>query len=196
MTRATIVLDRKLIAVRARPAIDAGLAVPSRDGETDRKRLDPRRDLRNRIEEERLQRRAIAESIRSALTTVDIEDRLDAMRDWILDLAFGLASQVLEREIDRGAYEISAALRSCFDAAVETAKILRVLVHADDVVAARSVIETASAENGLREAPRVDPDARVARGTCIVVTDAGRFRHDPRTSLEDAIVRMGQAVRS
>ena len=107
-----------------------------------------------------------------------------------------IATRIQAREIDRGAYELSGALRSCFDAAVETAKILRVLVHADDVDAARSVVETASAENGIREAPRVEPDSRVTRGTCIVVTDAGRFRHDPRAMLEDAIVRMGQAVRA
>ncbi|MCA8969062.1 MAG: hypothetical protein KDC95_04740 [Planctomycetes bacterium] len=195
MTRATIVLDRKLVAVRARKSMEAR-ANPSQAGDCDLTRLDPRRDLRNRIEEERLQRRALADSIRAALASVDVGDRLDAMRDWILDLAFGLASQVLEREIDRGAYELSGALRSCFDAAVETAKILRVLVHADDVDAARSVVETASAENGIREAPRVEPDSRVTRGTCIVVTDAGRFRHDPRAMLEDAIVRMGQAVRA
>ncbi len=197
MKRASIVFPRALAGLRARSVASSGVGHVSKPGEhgTD-DRMDPRRDLMRRAEEAHASRLALSKALTRACNAIDIEDRLDGARDFLIELGFGLAAQVLDHELDRGVYDIASAVRSCLEAAFERSKVLRVRVHEADLDQLRGLV--AEVQNTLGETHdiRVEPWPGIQRGACEVVTDVGNIVHDPRAMLAESIERIVQGLHS
>ena len=142
----------------------------------------------------------LTQALLATLSTLreDVRTRLDATRDWVLDVALGLAAHVLDKEIEDGRYDLGKVLRDSLDAAMSADGGIDINVASIDEGFAREWLERDEAESPDTDAEteikrrcslRVDPS--LLPGSCRVSTSIGQVVHSPT----EALARVAQSVR-
>lgn len=152
---------------------------------------------REREEAQRAEARAeLARTIASSLAGIEalVSQELDQARDWVLELALGLARDVLRNEIDAGRYDLGAAIDASMRDALREGGELRVLVAAEDEQAVRTLLgELGQDSAGDLDRVSVEVSPELERGSVSVSTPSGGFRNDPVSALEAAQARIREA---
>ena len=171
MSRTRITFPTPLVGIKAsKPA-----AKRATDVATD---LTPIVDvLSERIERATQQHEALMEVLQTVGTTIEqvkgtVEQRLDEMTNYIVELAFGLASRVLRNEIDLGRYNPAPAVLDALHSAVQS------------VTECIDRLEEFSAPELKRPEVRFEVDVSIPVGACRIETSVGRILLDPETTLE------------
>ena len=185
MSRTRITFPTPLVGIKAsKPA-----AKRATDVATD---LTPIVDvLSERIERATQQHEALMEVLQTVGTTIEqvkgtVEQRLDEMTNYIVELAFGLASRVLRNEIDLGRYNPAPAVLDALHSAVQsvTEGSIIVLLNPVDLEPCIDRLEEFSAPELKRPEVRFEVDVSIPVGACRIETSVGRILLDPETTLE------------
>ena len=196
MSHVALPFSAKLVGLKRVPpsAADAGSVE-----DTARERIDRLREG-NRVQ---LERHAAEQELTRALLDAfaglqsEMAARLDATRDWVLEVALGLASHVLEREIEDGRYDLGDVLRESLANALGSQAGVEIAVSAIDEAFVQQWLQGQRDELGALAsscAVRVDPS--LAPGACRVSTAIGQIVHSPLEALARAAERVREGLAS
>ncbi|MEZ5989503.1 MAG: FliH/SctL family protein [Planctomycetota bacterium] len=141
---------------------------------------------------------ALAASLQAGLPerAARLAARLDGWTGFVLDLAFGLAERVLGTEIDRGRYDLAAALRAELQASGQALGpgVVRVHLHPEDCEELLRAFDGRPSE-ALGRAVELERDPAVPAGGYRVESDLGLLRRDPAQVLAALAANVREEVR-
>jgi flagellar biosynthesis/type III secretory pathway protein FliH len=122
-----------------------------------------------------------------------VEERLDACRPFLVELALKVAERVLHTALDRGDYDLGPVVSRLVERArnVVGGGAILVLVNPADLAAVLERLQAEGDGAALDPAVRFEAVPRIPRGSCQVQTDAGRLLFAP----EEFLAQAGELVR-
>ncbi|MFQ5505154.1 MAG: FliH/SctL family protein [Planctomycetota bacterium] len=151
------------------------------------------------MQDEELRQAGMRLMERIELTMQQVEDlvrgRLDSMSRYVVELGTGLASKILENEIDRRRYNAAPAVLECLRVAAEGEGIVIVFLNPADRALVLSTIDELDATVARRPDVRFEEDSTIPNGACRIETSIGQILHDPRVALDNVVEKiMGELV--
>jgi flagellar assembly protein FliH len=139
-------------------------------------------EARSAMEQETKRVRQLAESLGSALDTLDFR-----LADQVLNLALDVAKQVIAGELSARPERILDVVKLALRQMAETTREARLLLNPEDAQLVRPILNELLDKNRLR----IVEDARIVRGGCLIETAQGDLDTTLQTRWRQVISVLG-----